>query len=104
MLGGVFGAFAFGSMTRRILDEQEGEEEALEDTLRFLARIHATLQMVDRLVVDMYEDSIIEGEIEIPSTEATDKIRRRVRRLWSDDAMADHVGQAILRNLDVEFH
>lgn len=91
-------------MTRRILNEQEGEEYALEDTLRFLARIHATLQIVDRLVIDMYEGSVQEGEIEVPSIEMTDKLRRRIRRLWSDNAMADNVGQAIIRNLDVELH
>ena len=101
ILGGVFGAYSVGSMTKRLIEESE---EALEDDLRFLARVHATLQMVDRLVIDMYEESISMGEIDLPSMRMTKRFRTRVRRLWADDGVADSVGQAILRNLDVEIH
>lgn len=101
IVGGVFGAYSVGSMTKRLIEESE---ESLEEDLRFLARVHATLQMVDRLVVDMYEESIDMGEIDLPSMRMTKRFRSRVRRLWADDRIADGVGQAILRNLDVEIH
>lgn len=101
MLGAAFGAYAVGSMTKRWLDE---EEIPFEENLRFLARVHATLQMVDRLVIDTYEDSVELGEIDLPTTRMTKRFRSRIRRLWFDDSTADTVGRALLRNLDVEIH
>lgn len=100
-VGAAIGAYAVGSMTKRLAD---GDEDSLSDDLRFLARIHAALQMVDGLVIDMYEESIAYGEIDLPSMKMTKVFRSRMRRLWADDKIADKVGQALLRNLDVEIH
>jgi len=99
-VGAFAGAYALGNMTSRFLDD----DVPVEDNLRFLARLHASLQMVDMLVIDMYEESISSGEIEAPSKKITKKFSSRFRRLWADDGIADNVGRAIVRNLDVEFH
>lgn len=100
-IGAAFGAYSVGSMTKRLMEE---DVDSLTEDLRFLARVHATLQMVDRLVIDMYEESINVGEIDLPSIRMTKRFRSRIRRLWADDGIADTVGQGILRNLDVEIH
>jgi hypothetical protein len=100
VIGGVGGAYALTGIVLRLQDN----EAEIEYTLRFMARLHGTLQMLDRLVVDMYEESIRESEIELPSEIMMKRFQKSMRKLWFNDEIADSVGQVLLRRQGNEIH
>lgn len=100
IVGGLGGAYALTSIMLRL----EDEDREVEDTLRFMARLHGTMQMLDQLVIDMYEESIRESEIELPSEVMMQRFQRNMRKLWFNKDVADSVGQVLLRRQDHETH
>jgi len=100
LVGGLGGAYTLTSIMLRL----EDEEQEVEDTLRFMARLHGTLQMLDQLVIDMYEESIRESEIELPSEVMMQRFQKNMRKLWFNNEVADSVGQVLLRRQDNEIH
>ena len=100
LVGGLGGAYALTGIVLRLKDD----ESEVEDTLRFMARLHGTLQMLDQLVMDMYEESVRESEIELPSEVVMQRFQKSMRTLWFDNEVADTVGQVLLRRQDNEVH
>lgn len=100
LVGGIGGAYALTSTVLRL----EDDFEEVEDTLRFMARLHGTLQMLDQLVIDMYEETVRESEVELPDNVMMKRFQRNMRKLWFNDAVADGVGQVLLRGQDNEMH
>lgn len=99
-IGGLSGAYALTHFFLRL----EDEDIELEDTLRFLARSHATLSMLSHLLEEIYEESIRDGEVVMPRDRVIRKLKRRLKQLWLDDDVADSVGQMLLRGQTFRVH
>lgn len=99
-IGGLSGAYALTYFLLRL----EDEDIELEDTLRFLARSHATLSMLGDLLEEIYEESIRDGEVVMPRDRVIRKLKRRLKQLWLDDDVADGAGQMLLRGQNFRVH